>query len=54
MHEEEDGDEHMPDRLDLKSAGRLGAFFDVHSIAAGGGDVDWPLSPAVHAASEPQ
>jgi len=54
MHEEEEGDDYMPDRSDLKSAARLGAFFDVHSIAAAGGEVDWPLNAAVHTVSEPQ
>jgi hypothetical protein len=54
MHEEEKGEEHMPERSDLKPvrATRLGAFFDVHVVAAGG-EVDWPLIPVVGAASEP-
>jgi hypothetical protein len=54
MHEEEKSEEYMPDRSDFKSvpAGRLGAFFDVHSVAASG-EIDWPLNTAVRAASEP-
>jgi hypothetical protein len=56
MHEEEEGEEHMPDRSHLKSvrATRLGTFFHVHSVAAGGGEVDCPLNSAVGAGSEPQ
>jgi len=55
MHEEEDGDEHMPDRSDLKSvsAARHAAFAEVR-LGAAGGEIDWPLNPAVRAAPEPQ
>jgi hypothetical protein len=54
MHEEEEGDDQMPDRSDLKSlsAACHTAFAEVRTVA-GGGEVDWPLNPAVHAASEP-
>jgi hypothetical protein len=54
MQKEEEGDEHMPDRSDLKpvSAARHMAFAEVRTVAAGG-EVDWPLNPAVGAASEP-
>jgi hypothetical protein len=53
MHEEEEGDEKMPDRSDLKfvSAARHPAFAEVRTVAAG--EVDWPLNPAVRAATEP-
>ena len=55
LHEDEEGDEHMPDRSDLLRvfAGRLAAFSDIRSVADAGGDIDWPLAPAVRAASEP-
>jgi hypothetical protein len=55
LHEEEEGDEHMPDRSDLLRvfAARLAASADVGVVAAAGGDIDWPLAPAVRAASEP-
>ena len=55
MREELEGDDRMPERSELKPvrAARLGAFFDVESVAAAGGEVDWPLNPAVGAASEP-
>jgi hypothetical protein len=55
MHEEEEGDEHMPDRSDLLRvfAARLAAFADVRVEGAAGGDIDWPLAPSVRAASEP-
>jgi hypothetical protein len=55
LHEEEEDDEHMPDRSDLLRvfAPRLAAFAEVRSVAATGGDTDWPINPAVRAASEP-
>jgi hypothetical protein len=55
MHEEEAGEEHMPERSDLKSvsAARHAAFAEVRSLAADG-EIDWPLCPVVRAASEPQ
>jgi len=55
VHEEEEGDEHMPDRSDLLRvfAARLVAFADVRSMAAASGEIDWPINPAVRAASEP-
>jgi hypothetical protein len=55
MHEEEQDEEHMPERSDLKPvrATRLGALFDVHVVAAAGGEIDWPLNPALGGASEP-
>jgi hypothetical protein len=54
MHEAEEGDDAMPDRSDFKSvsAARHAAFAEVRTVA-GGGEVDWPLNPAVHVASEP-
>jgi hypothetical protein len=55
MHEEEGGDKQMPDRSDLMCvfAARLAAFAEVRSVAAAGGEIDWPLNPAVRAALEP-
>jgi hypothetical protein len=55
MQEEEQGDEYMPDRSDLKSvsAARHAAFAEIRLVAAGG-EIDWPQKPAVGAASEPQ
>jgi hypothetical protein len=54
MHEVEEGDDQMPDRSELKpvSAARQAAFAEVRTLA-GAGEVDWPLNPAVHVASEP-
>ena len=53
--EEEEGDEHMLDRSDLLRVftARLAAFADVRSVAAAGGEIDWPINPIVRAASEP-
>jgi hypothetical protein len=55
MYEEEEGEDEMPDRSDPKflSAARHAAFAESRTLAAGG-EVDWPLNPAVGAASEPK
>jgi hypothetical protein len=55
MHEEEEGNEHMPDCPDLLRvfAARLVAFAEVRSLSATGGEIDWPINSAVRAASEP-
>ena len=53
MHEEEESDEHMPDRSEVaRAASRLGVLGDLNLIVAGG-EIDWPLNPVVGAAPEP-